>query len=98
MDKLHNPSSSLIWVVDADQTVFLIIAYIFVFAHMGLIIWMYMVPYGLRRKMVEKDKQYEQLITSKKRGNDRKGVEQKVGGCFGFSHVPFAKVVQHYVK
>ena len=94
--KNENIGKPLSWFIDVDQYFFLILAYAFVLLHIGGIIWMYIVPYGYRRKMVKKDAAYERLVLERKIGKTRKSLGQKIDTSYTIKRVPLEVVVHHY--
>jgi hypothetical protein len=54
------PSNYWLWI---DRYLFFILGGLYILAHIALIIWFIIVPFGLRRKMRTKDLTYHKLIS-----------------------------------
>jgi hypothetical protein len=62
------------WLVALDSYAFDVIAGAFILLHIGLVTWLYLVPFRERKNMLKEDAKYELLISNKKKGdNNMKG-------------------------
>ncbi len=70
----NNSVTSSSWLVALDSYAFDVIAGAFILLHIGLVTWLYLVPFRERKNMLKEDAKYELLISNKKKGdNNMKG-------------------------
>jgi type VI protein secretion system component VasK len=88
---LYTPDFRLtryMWFAKLDQLVFFIVIGIFVVLHVVVITWWYMVPYRHRKNMDNKDAEYKQLLSGKKKGKSSEALAETKGNPPGFSRIP----------
>jgi hypothetical protein len=54
----NNAVHPSMWFITVDRCVFYSAVSTFIIVHIGLIIWLYLVPFGHQKRMAEKDNEY----------------------------------------
>jgi hypothetical protein len=86
-DNIVKPS---MWFVTLDQIVLFSLVGLFVLMHIGLLSWMYMVPFKHRSNMSKKDEEYDALA-NKKYDQKNKSLGKNVWSSSSYLRMPIEK-------
>jgi hypothetical protein len=94
---LNTPNFSVtpsMWFVTFDQAIFFAVVGILIILHVTLLIWLYIVPYGHRKKMAEIDFQFKLAALHKKKDRKKKSIAKQSKKSSSVSRVVMEKEVE----